>query len=210
MHTTTTINNHVSVLSELILGTRATLWSGKEIDLDGGINRFLNAARQATDAGGTLRFIGNGGSAAIASHCAIDFSKNGGMRASAFNDPAALTCLGNDYGYEQVFAKQIEFHARPEDLIVTISSSGRSRNILLAVEAARARTCKIITLSGFAPDNPLRSAGDVNFYIGSPEYGMVEVGHFALCHAMLDLHMASRSRAKVKSQKQLTYTIPSL
>ena len=57
-------------------------------------------------------FVGNGGSAGICSHLAIDFSKNGGLRAMAFNDPSALTCLGNDLGYENVFAKQIEFHGR--------------------------------------------------------------------------------------------------
>ena len=83
-------------------------------------------------------FVGNGGSAGIASHLAIDFSKNGGMRAMAFNDPSALTCLGNDLGYENVFAKQIEFHGRAGDLLIAISSSGRSPNILNAVKAARA------------------------------------------------------------------------
>ena len=87
-------------------------------------------------------FIGNGGSAGIASHLAIDFSKNGGLRALAFNDPSALTCLGNDLGYENVFAKQIELHGRAGDLLIAISSSGRSPNILNAVEAARCRDCQ--------------------------------------------------------------------
>ena len=71
-------------------------------------------------------FVGNGGSAGIASHLAIDFSKNGGLRSLAFNDASALTCLGNDLGYENVFAKQIDFHARAGDLLIAISSSGRS------------------------------------------------------------------------------------
>ena len=121
------------------------------------------AAHEAHDAGNKIIFIGNGGSAGIASHLAIDFSKNGGLRALAFNDPSALTCLGNDLGYENVFAKQLEFHARPGDLLIAISSSGTSPNILGAVKAARARDCKVVTFSGFTEDNDLRRTGDSIF-----------------------------------------------
>ena len=153
------------------------------------VSTIIGWAR-ATHAGGCkLMFVGNGGSAGICSHLAIDFSKNGSLRAMAFNDPSALTCLGNDLGYENVFAKQIEFHGRAGDLLVAISSSGRSPNILNAVKAARAANCKIITFSGFTEDNELRSGGDVNFFVRSKEYGFVEVAHLALCHAVLDIDM---------------------
>ena len=85
-------------------------------------------------AGNKLIFVGNGGSAAItASHMATDYSKNGNIRALALNDSSMLTCLGNDLGYDRVFAKQIELHARAGDLVIAISSSGRSANILNAV-----------------------------------------------------------------------------
>jgi D-sedoheptulose 7-phosphate isomerase len=134
-------------------------------------------------------FLGNGGSAAIASHMAIDYSKNGGLRALAFNDPVSLTCLGNDLGYENVFAKQVDLHARSGDLLVAISSSGKSANVLAAVASARERDCRVVTFSGFQVDNGLRSAGDVNFYVGSSEYGFVEIAHLALCHAILDIDM---------------------
>ena len=134
-------------------------------------------------------FIGNGGSAGIASHCAIDYSKNGGIRSTAFNDGAALTCLGNDLGYENVFAKQIDLHARPGDLLMAISSSGKSMNILKAVDIARERGCAVFTFSGFSPDNPLRTFGDLNFFVDSPEYGFVEISHLALIHSLLDLEM---------------------
>ena len=134
-------------------------------------------------------FIGNGGSSGIASHLAIDFTKNGKLRSMAFNDAAALTCLGNDLGYEDVFAKQLEFHAWPGDLLIAISSSGRSPNILKAVSMARACNCQIVTYSGFSEDNDLRKTGDINFYVDSREYGFVEVSHVALCHAILDIDM---------------------
>ena len=81
---------------------------GAELFLDEAIGRFVTLARETHEAGNKLIFIGNGGSAGIASHMAIDYSKNGNIRSQAFNDSAALTCLGNDLGYENVFSKQIE------------------------------------------------------------------------------------------------------
>ncbi len=130
--------------------------------------------------------VGNGGSASIASHMAIDYSKNGGIPAIAFNDPAGLTCLANDLGYEEVFSHQIRMLGRPGDFLCAISSSGRSTNILNAVETARKKNIEILTLSGFSDTNPLRSMGDMNLYLGSAVYGFVEIGHLTLCHAILD------------------------
>ena len=146
----------------------------------------MAAARETHAAGNKLIFVGNGGSAAIASHMATDYSKNGGVRALALNDASMLTCLGNDLGYDRVFAKQIELHARAGDLVIAISSSGRSANILNAVDAATTAGCTIATLSGFTPDNPLRRKGQWNFYVASDRYGFVEIGHLTICHAVLD------------------------
>lgn len=150
----------------------------------------LRIAQNAANRGNKVMFIGNGGSAGIASHMAIDFSKNGKMPALCFNDGAALTCLGNDYGYEEVFAQQLRFHARSGDVLFAISSSGSSPNILRAVAVARENDCQIITMTGFRADNPLRTMGDVNFYVGASEYGMVEVAHAALIHAVVNLKLA--------------------
>jgi D-sedoheptulose 7-phosphate isomerase len=152
-------------------------------------DRALALSQEATGRGNKLMFIGNGGSAAIAGHMAIDFSNNGGMPAVCFNDGAALTCVGNDFGFEEVFARQIGYHARPGDVLYATSSSGRSPNILHAVEAARRLDCRVITMSGFRADNPLRTLGDVNFYVALEKYGIVEVAHTALIHAVVDLKM---------------------
>lgn len=142
---------------------------------------------ERTQAGYKMLFIGNGASAAISSHMATDFWKNGGMRALAFNDGVLLTCMGNDYGYEQVFAKPIQMFADPGDVLMAISSSGQSPNILLGVQAARQKGCQVITLSGFKPDNPLRSLGDYNFYVPAAVYGKVEILHHSVCHCLLDM-----------------------
>jgi D-sedoheptulose 7-phosphate isomerase len=183
------LDRYFKNLERLLRNSEATGLAGSQMWLADGCEWVRHSAHDAHDRGNKIIFVGNGGSAGIASHLAIDFSKNGGVRAMAFNDPSALTCLGNDLGYENVFAKQIEFHGRPGDLLIGISSSGRSPNILNAVKMARSRDIKVVTYSGFAPDNTLRSVGDVNFFVASKEYGFVEIAHLALCHAVLDIDM---------------------
>ena len=79
--------------------------------------------------------------------------------------------------------------------IVATDAAGRSRNILNSVEVARKRGCKIVTLSGFSGDNPLRQGGNVNFYVASGEYGFVEISHLVLCHSILDLAMGWKADA---------------
>jgi D-sedoheptulose 7-phosphate isomerase len=180
------------MLAHHIRDTEVTDQRARKLLLDEGVNWVRTQAHKAHDGGNKIMFLGNGGSAAIASHMAIDYSKNGGLRSLAFNDPAALTCLGNDLGYENVFAKQVDLHARPGDLLVAISSSGRSHNILAATAIARERDCRIVTFSGFDEDNGLRSTGDVNFYVRAREYGFVEIAHLSLCHAILDIDMGWR------------------
>src|SRR5271156_2379328 len=155
------LEKYIGTLANVMRGAEVTDLASKKLTLESGCEWVRKAAHEAHNAGNKIIFIGNGGSAGIASHLAIDFSKNGGLRAMAFNDPAALTCLGNDLGYEQVFAKQLELHLRSGDLLVAISSSGRSPNILNAVAVARSGGCRVATLSGFSADNELRRAGDL-------------------------------------------------
>jgi len=180
---------YFETLARVIRDVEVTDRSGARLALEDAFEKVTVAAHRAHDAGNTILFIGNGGSAGIASHLAIDFSKNGGLRSLAFNDPSALTCLGNDLGYQNVFAKQLDFHARAGDLLLAISSSGRSPNILAAVAAARRRQVGVVTFSGFDATNDLRRTGDVNFYVPAPEYGFVEIAHLSLCHSILDLDM---------------------
>jgi len=183
------IEHYFATLARLTLAAEATDRATRPVALDRVFDAIIERARAAHEAGNKVMFVGNGGSAGIASHMAIDYTKNGGLRALAFNDGAALTCLGNDLGYDQVFAEQIRMHAHPGDLLIAISSSGNSPNILAAVEAARKRGCAVVTFSGFRPDNKLRALGDYNIYVGAEEYGFVELAHQALNHAILDLAM---------------------
>jgi D-sedoheptulose 7-phosphate isomerase len=160
---------------------------GNGLECFQGIGEVAALIAKQGRAGLKIYFIGNGASAAISSHMATDFWKNGGIRALAFNDSTLLTCMGNDYGYEQVFAKPLQMFADPGDILIAISSSGQSPNILLGVNAARQKQCRVITLSGFKPDNPLRSLGDYNFYVPAQTYGTVEIVHHSICHCLLDM-----------------------
>lgn len=157
---------------------------GNKIGIFQGIESVCRIIKEKTD--NKIFFIGNGGSAAIASHMAIDFWKNGGIKALAFNDSSLLTCISNDFGYKYVFEKPIEMFATKNDILFAISSSGKSENIIRGVNAALKKDCRVITLSGFNEDNPLRKMGDVNFYVPSDTYGPVEVIHQYICHYILD------------------------
>jgi len=195
------VDSHFQDLYAALENVQYTGRQGERLDRAEAYERTLLLAMEATGHGGKLMFIGNGGSAAIASHMAIDFTKNGGMPAMCFNDGAALTCLGNDFGYEEVFARQLRAHARKGDVLFAISSSGSSENILRAVAVARACGCAVITMSGFKPGNPLRALGDVNFHIGLSDYGLVEVAHTAMIHAVVDLKLASSLMAGARSSE---------
>ena len=192
------LRDYFLTLSDLLCRVEVTSQGGQRLEFADAATALMGRARTTHAAGNKLIFVGNGGSAAIASHMATDYSKNGGVRSLALNDASMLTCLGNDLGYDRVFAKQIELHARAGDLVIAISSSGRSANILNAVDAAAVAGCTIATMSGFTPDNPLRRKGKWNFFVASDRYGFVEIGHLTICHAVLDflcgLPAPSRSR----------------
>lgn len=134
----------------------------------------------------TVYVIGNGGSAAIASHVQNDLCKGACIRAMVFNETPLLSAYANDISYEDAFEQMLRRWAEPGDLLIAISSSGRSKNILNSMDAAKEIRLKTITLSGFLPDNPLRQMGDLNIYIPSSEYGIVESAHATLLHYLTD------------------------
>lgn len=141
---------------------------------------------QTQEKDGTVFVIGNGGSAGIASHFAIDLLNALKIPAQTLYDSNVMTCISNDFGYEQVFSRPLDLLLRPNDLLVCISSSGNSQNILNGTAIAKSKDIPIITLSGFEPHNPLRSQGDLNFYLPIIDYGLVEMGHFFLLHTIID------------------------
>jgi D-sedoheptulose 7-phosphate isomerase len=195
-----TVNDYFAELARLPEQTVVTNGEGGEMAMADLFPIMIERFASHRDGEGKLMFVGNGASAAMASHMALDFSKNGKVPALAFNDAASLTALSNDEGYDQVFAKQIEYFAAKGDLLIAISSSGNSENIIKAVQAARAKGCGVLTLSGIGADNKLRQLGDYNLYVPSSEYGFVEVVHGGLIHALLDIFMGWSARTGLWSR----------
>ena len=135
-----------------------------------------------------ILIFGNGGSAAIASHVAVDLTKNAKVRAVNFNEADLITCFSNDYGYERWVEKTIDFYADKNDILVLISSSGQSLNMINACKAARnKKISKIITFSGHKKNNPLSKQGDINFWVDSKAYNHIENIHQFLLLAVVDL-----------------------
>lgn len=178
--------NYYGHLVDLMNSVRFISKERNNIDFYDGIEMVGNLISTQASSGKKLMFIGNGASASISSHMSTDFWKTCGIRAVAFNDSSLLTCLGNDFGYEYIFEKSIEMFADCGDILIAISSSGKSENILRGVNSAKSKECSVITLSGFKNDNPLSSEGDYNFYVPAQEYGLVEVIHHSICHCILD------------------------
>jgi D-sedoheptulose 7-phosphate isomerase len=136
--------------------------------------------------GRKIIIVGNGGSAAMASHVAVDFTKAAGIRAINFNEADLITCFANDYGYEHWVAKALEAYADSGDLAILISSSGKSLNIINGAERAKNIGLSVITVSGFLQDNPLRKLGDLNLWVDNSEYNIVEMTHHIWLLAIID------------------------
>lgn len=183
--------NYFAKLKGVLSSLEVSARSKKGLTLERAIASIVKHIQVLKSRGNKLILFGNGGSSSIASHIATDFLKNCQIPALTISDSSLLTCLSNDLGYEFVFAKPIEMLAKQGDLVFSISSSGKSKNILTAVSQARKKQCFIITLSGFAKDNPLRTLGDINFYVPSFSYGDVEIAHLAICHYIVDTLLAS-------------------
>jgi D-sedoheptulose 7-phosphate isomerase len=162
---------------------------GKQLGFTSGIELSVNILMQLQAGNQRIYIVGNGGSAAIASHAAIDLWKNGGIPSLTFNDSSLLTCISNDIGFEDVFTAPLEMFASKSDLVICISSSGNSADIVKACQTAKRKECQVITLSGFSPDNKIRSLGNINFFVPAFSYGFAEIIHQYILHCILDAKM---------------------
>ena len=173
------MKNYIDTLKDCIYGT-----TPKWEEAVNALARTLVAARENKK---NVFFIGNGGSAGIAVHMAADYQKTGHFRTQTFYDPSLITCLANDHGYEYVFSKPLELFAQQGDVLVAISSSGNSANIVNAVDTAKASGCTVITFTGFSSDNQVSTRGDYNVHIPSFSYGVVETLHNMMLQEIIDL-----------------------
>ena len=135
-----------------------------------------------------IMIFGNGGSAAIANHFMTDMSKNTNIKCISLSDTSLITCLANDYGYENLNQKYIEYYGNAGDVLIAISSSGESKNMINACkEAKKLKFSRIITLTGFKKNNTLSKMGNINFWVNSKNYNLVENTHQIYLLSTIDL-----------------------
>jgi D-sedoheptulose 7-phosphate isomerase len=166
-----------------------TTAQGATLTTPDGFRRWIEIAHDGRARGQRIYFIGNGASAMMAGHFAADACKNAGLSALAFNDASLLTAIGNDVAFDEIFALPLTRLARPGDLVIAISSSGNSPNILRALDTARSQALQIVTLTGKGADNGARGRGDLNFYVPADRYGWVECAHQLILHYWLDQYL---------------------
>jgi D-sedoheptulose 7-phosphate isomerase len=142
--------------------------------------------RNAESQNGKLIVAGNGGSAAMASHVSVDFLKAAHIRCMNFNEADLITCYANDFGYENWLKEALKSYLDDNDVVILISSSGTSKNIIHAAEYCVARNVDLITLTGFKARNPVSSLGSVNVWCDSDIYNYVEMAHHIWLVALVD------------------------
>ena len=172
-----TVADYFQTLSESMLTMEVTGRNGRKLSLERGAEQALQMILDTRSNSGKALLVGNGGSSAMASHVAVDFTKAAGIRAINFNEADLITCFANDYGYENWVAQALEAYADQGELLILISSSGNSQNILNGAKKAKEMGLLVITLSGFLPDNPLRKLGNLNLWVDSSEYNIVASNH---------------------------------
>ena len=148
-----------------------------ETDVSDQMIKMKKMLLEVKKSGRKVIIAGNGGSAAMASHVAVDFTKQGGIRTINFNEADLITCFANDYGYEHWVAKAVEFYGDGGDVVILVSSSGSSINMVNAAQTAKKMGMSVITFTGFAIDNPLKQEGILNFWLDSRAYNVVENTH---------------------------------
>lgn len=151
------------------------------------LEAFRDLALEVRANGKKLILQGNGASASIAAHGRVDFTKQAKVKCLDFNEPNLITAFSNDYGYENWIARALAIYAEPGDVFVPISVSGRSPNIVAAAKWCKENDIKVVGFSGSAADNPLRALSDIDFWIESKAYNVVECVHMIWLVTVVDM-----------------------
>jgi D-sedoheptulose 7-phosphate isomerase len=179
-------SDYLNSFEKVLVNTKSSQRDGTCIDLDVCFQQVIDHLLKVREKGNRVYLVGNGGSSGIVSHGAVDFLNACGFKAQAITDNSLLTCIANDYGYENVFSQPLSVLLDKDDIVVAISSSGNSMNIVNACKMATTKGAMVIGFSGFKEDNKLRSSGDYNFWLDDMHYGRVEIGHSLLLHYITD------------------------
>lgn len=180
------LNAYIEKLENALEQVEITSIKNIYLDYTEGINKLVDVFRMYKKNRMGVYLCGNGGSAGIAQHMTADFLKNGGIFTHSLFCQTTLTCLSNDLSYEYVFCKQLELMAKKGELLVAISSSGESDNLINAIRTIRRFEGMVITLTGFKKNNRVRAMGDWNIYVPIEHYGIVESIHNIILQQIVD------------------------
>ncbi len=161
-----------------------TLLNDVNIDL---INQSVQMIKKTIENNNKIYIVGNGGSSSIASHVSVDFAKVAKVPSSTFNNANLITCFANDFSYENWVTEAIKAYCNNKDLLILISSSGTSKNIVNAADHCKLNKINLITFSGFSKDNALSKLGNINFYINSNNYNYIEMSHQIILVSLVDI-----------------------
>ena len=180
-------DQNIQALSDILKKISIRDNFGSVLMPDEAIQKWKEMTLKICESDNVVFFVGNGASASMASHFATDIAKNAGIRTNVFTDTALMTALANDLCYEEVYAEPLRWNMRDGDMLVAISSSGNSPNIVRAVRTAKSLKGNVITLSAMSEDNSIRKLGDLNFYVPAQTYGLAETAHAAILHYWMDI-----------------------
>ena len=146
----------------------------------------INLIEKTKKNNGKIIIVGNGGSSSIASHISVDFTKVAKIKSLTFNNSNLITCFANDYGYENWVVKALDYHSDPGDMLILISSSGESKNMINASIYANKNKLNLVTLTGFSNKNRLKKTGKINFWVNSNKYNVIENIHQTILLSLVD------------------------
>lgn len=187
------IEQHRKIFIDMLYQVKTTE-KNNPIPFDKWVQAVLNVLHCIKNEDRRLFLIGNGASCSMASHFAVDFTKNGGINSFSINEGTLLTCFSNDFSYETAYMEILKRQMDNKDILIAISSSGKSENILNAADFVKKnyKDSVVITFSGFKRDNPLSQTGHYNLYLPADDYAFVESGHAYYLHLLVDLFIEAR------------------
>ena len=180
------LQSRIEQFSQVLVSTQVTDEQQQICEVEAQIKQLQERLAQLKKGQNNLYIVGNGGSAGVAAHAVTDFFNVAKIRATTLHESSLLTCMANDFGYENAVARMLGQLLDTGDMVIAISSSGNSLNMRNAATVANQNGAYVVTLTGFSANNPLRSLGHMNIWLDSDDYGFVEVGHQFILHNIAD------------------------
>ncbi len=176
-----TFEDYNQKLNNLFMNIIVTDKNGLEISVEKGLKLVKNKVTK-----NHVFLVGNGGSSSNCDHISNDFSKILNAKSINLYGSGVFTCYANDYGFENVFSQQLKTIGGKNDNLICLSCSGESQNIINAIKVAKSKSIFTITFTGISKKNKIRKKGDVNFYVDSKSYGLIEIAHLTLLHYLVE------------------------